>query len=133
MRRAVILAAPLALVIGLGACGDDDEPDTTESDVTVPDGEETDITLDITIPDISIPDISLPDLTLPDISIPDITIPDISISGSAEDIVRQVFPDLDDEQVSCLVDNMGTDIDPSQVMDLLDECNINVSDLTPGG
>jgi hypothetical protein len=129
VKRALVLAAPLALVLGLGACGDDDdEPDTTESDVTAPADEETDVTLDVSIPDISLPDISLPDLTLPE----DITIPDISISGSAEDIVRQIFPNLDDEQVSCLVDAMGTDIDPSQVMDLLDDCNINVSDLAPG-
>ena len=72
--------------------------------------------------------ITLP--SLPDISIPDVSIPD------AESILRQVFPNLDDEQISCLVDalgDIGSDFDPSQVIDVLDDCNINISDLTGGG
>ena len=76
---------------------------------------------EITIPDISI---SIPDL--------DITIPDLSVPN-AEEIIADVFPDLDEDQVSCLADAFeGETPSVDQVMDLLDDCNINPSDLVPG-
>jgi hypothetical protein len=140
MRRALILA-PLALALSLAACGDDDDdpadtasastkPETTEGGgITVPD-----ISIpDISIPDISIPDITIPDISLPDISIPDISIPDVSLPENADELFRQVFPNLDDDQIDCLVENMSGDIDVSVVTELLDECNIDPQDLLPGG
>ncbi len=86
----------------------------------------------------SLPGGTLPGgITLP--SLPDISLPDISVPDT-ESLLRQVFPNLDDDQVSCLSDalgDIGTDSDPSQVMEqvteVLDDCNINVSDLTGGG
>jgi hypothetical protein len=145
MKRALLLAAPAVLVLGLVACGDDDDdsPDTTAAETTEPedtstddtttDGTEGELTIPgISIPDISIPDISIPDFSIPDFSIPDISIPDISIPN-AEEILGQIFPKLDDDQVDCLADEVGRDIDVSRIMQLLDECNIDPSDLQPGG
>ena len=63
----------------------------------------------------SLPGGTLPGgITLP--SLPDISIPDISVPDT-ESLLRQVFPNLDDDQVSCLSDalgDIGTDFDPSQ-------------------
>jgi hypothetical protein len=153
-RSLAFLALPLAALAGasLVACGDDDDdnqPDETPAasvDGTEP-TDDTDATGDteptgdtgITLPDISLPDITVPGgtlpggVTLPDISIPDISIPDISIPDMSE-ILSQAFPNLTDEQIDCLADGLGdaTDFDPSQVMDLLGDCDIDPSDILPG-
>ena len=150
-RFLAILAVPLA-VLGFAACGDDDDDDGPTSRRHRSHRRHgrqrrhgSDDTGGITLP--SLPDGTLPSLpggtlpggitvpSLPDISIPDISIPDVSLPDT-ESILRQVFPDLDDEQISCLSDalgDIGSDIDPSQVIDVLDDCNINISDITPGG
>jgi hypothetical protein len=121
--------------MALVACGDDDDDEPTDStEATTEDTEATDeTTAEITVPDISI---SIPDISTPDISISipdiDITIPDISIPD-AEELIREIFPDLDDDQVSCLAEALqGEAPSASEVMDLLDDCNINASDLVPG-
>ena len=49
-----------------------------------------------------------------------------------EAVIRRLFPNLDDTQVSCLAENITTDFDPSDVLSLLDECNIQVQDLGRG-
>jgi hypothetical protein len=118
-RGRITLAAVAVGAFALTACGDDDD-------------------VDVTIPDVSVPDITLPDITLPEgATIPDITLPDITLpenADSAEDIIRQFFPGLDDDQVSCVVDALGGKVsDASQIMDLLDDCNIQLNDLRPGG
>jgi hypothetical protein len=136
MRRALIVA-PLALALSLAACGDDDddEPTDTATESTKPESTEGggEITLpDLSIPEVTIPDISIPDITLPDFSIPDISIPDVSLPANADELFAQVFPNLDDEQIDCLVENIEGDFDPSVVTELLDECNIDPQDLLPG-
>jgi hypothetical protein len=147
-RFLATIAVPVA-ALGLVACGDDDddEPDgtTAESveDTEPTDGTEgTDDTEDgtdgtsgnITLPDISGPGGTLPGgITIP--SLPDISIPDISVPDMNE-ILTQIFPNLSEEQVSCLSDalgDVGTDIDPNQVMDLFDDCDIDPSDILGGG
>jgi hypothetical protein len=154
-RSLAFLAFPLVALAGasLVACGDDDddEPDATVEDTaassdTEPSGdtEPTDDTgatddTGITLPDISLPDITVPGgtlpggVTLPDISIPDISIPDISIPDMTE-ILEQAFPNLNEDQIDCLADGLGdaADFDPSQVMDLLGDCDIDPSDILPG-
>jgi hypothetical protein len=131
-RFLATLVIPLA-ALGLAACGDDDddEPDTTSD--TTSDTEPADDTDASVETGGSLPGDTLPGgITVP--SLPDISIPDISVDP--ESLLRQVFPNLDDEQISCLADaigDVGSDFDPSQVMDVLDDCNINVSDLGRGG
>ena len=48
--------------------------------------------------------------------------------------MAQVFPDLDEEQLDCVVEQVG-DLDPSQVVtqaqQIADECGIDPADLTP--
>ncbi|MET0460973.1 MAG: hypothetical protein ABW195_17110 [Ilumatobacteraceae bacterium] len=147
MKRALVLVLPL-LALGLVACGDDDDaPDVTSGatgpDVTT-DGSSPDLTLpDLSIPDLSIPDISLPDnltlpdnITIPDFSIPDLSIPDLSIPENGADLLAQMFPKLDDEQIDCLLDAAGditgSTADQSAVLDYLDQCNVEAADLVPG-
>ena len=125
MRRALILA-PLALVLSLAACGDDDDDEPTgtatastkpESTTTEPSETSTDSTeVDETEPSSSGPDFSLP------VSVPDV-----------DEVIGQVFPGLDDDQISCLAENLGADFDPSEALNLIEECNIELSDLQPGG
>jgi hypothetical protein len=155
-RFLATIAIPVAALGGLGlvACSDDDddEPDTTVSDtVASTDTEPTDDTeastddepsddTAITLPDISLPDVSVPGgtlpggITIPDFTLPDISLPDVSVPDVTE-ILGQIFPGLDDTQLECLADGLGdvSEIDTSRVMDLLDDCNINLSDLTGGG
>ena len=103
-------------VLVVTACGGDDGDNDTS---TVPaEGSVADLSVpeimspDITIPDLTTPDLSLPDgVTLPGgVTIPEITMPDISVPSisSPEDLLSQMFP---------------------QLMDLLGECDIDVSDL----
>jgi hypothetical protein len=140
-RPLATFAVPLVALGGLGlaACGDDDDDDapstTLSAGGTLPDGGTLPGGITVpSLPDVSLPDVSLPDISIPDISIPDISIPDISVDP--ESLLRQVFPNLDDEQVSCLADALGdisSDFDASQVMNVLGECNIPISDIAPGG
>jgi hypothetical protein len=133
-RFLATVAIPLAALGGLGlaACGDDDDdsPSTTVSDTGVTDDTEAS---DDTGSGESLPGGTLPGgITVP--SLPDISIPDVSVDP--ESLLRQVFPNLDDEQVSCLADALGdisSDFDASQVMNVLGECNIPISDIAPGG
>jgi hypothetical protein len=150
-RFLATIAIPVAALgaLGLVACGDDDDDSGTtpttesqsESTVSTGDTEGSDDTGgELSLPDISTPDISLPGgtlpggITIPDISIPDISIPDISVPDMSE-ILSRVFPNLSEDQVSCLADKLGdvTDIDPNQVMDFLDDCDIDPSDILGGG
>jgi hypothetical protein len=159
-RFLATIAIPVA-ALGLVACGDDDDDDSGTTAATSVDGTEpsddTEVTDDtddgtddteggtdgtsgnITLPDVSMPDLSLPGGTLPGgitiPSLPDISIPDISVPDMNE-ILTQIFPNLSEEQVSCLSDalgDVGTDIDPNQVMDLFDDCDIDPSDILGGG
>ena len=144
MRRALILATPLALVLALGACGDDDDDDSpgdTATESTKPDTTESAddaITIpDISLPDITIPDISLPDVTLPDISLPDISLPDISIPDldELEDQFRETLEQtgLEDAQIDCLLEQLdissGDIPDLSELTGLFEECDISLTDL----
>ena len=119
MKRALILAVPLLLAAA--ACSDDDEdsPDTTDSSATSVATEDTptEDTEETSTDDTSTDDTLLPGGT----ALPGGTVlpggrslPGRSLPVDAEDIVRQVFPNLDDDQVSCLAENLGADIDPSR-------------------
>jgi hypothetical protein len=141
MKRALLAALPAVLVLGLVACGDDDDAPTTVENTTPtvgsaePDTTTEDELSDLTLPGgITVPDLGsvLPGGSLPDFTIPDFSIPDLSLPENAEEILRSVFPNLDDEQLSCLVDELGGDLDPSRVPDLMDQCGIEPSDLIPG-
>jgi hypothetical protein len=130
MKRGLTsLAAVAAAALALVACGDDDGDN---DDPTVPELSE------LTVPDVSIPDISLPDtipggITIPDISIPDISIPDISIGGRIEDLLQRVYPDLTDEQISCIIDVTGGNTPgPEWFEQLQTECDLSAQDLIPG-
>ena len=111
MKRALVLVLPL-LAIGLVACGDDDDS--------------PDVTAGVTTPEVSTPDVTTPDLTLPDLSIPE----------DGAELLSQLFPKLDDEQIDCLLDAAGditgSAADQSKLFEYLDECNISTSDLLPG-
>ena len=146
MKRALVLVLPL-LAVGLVACGDDDDspditaavttPDVTTPDVTMPDLTLPDISIpDFSIPDLSIPDFSIPDFSIPDFSIPDFSIPDFSIPENGAEMLGQLFPKLDEEQINCLLDAAGditgSSADPSKLLDFLDECDVSPSDLLPG-
>ena len=135
MRRVLILAIPAVLVLGACSSDDDDEPEVTLPDVTLPD-----VTLpDVTLPDVTLPDITLPDITLPDITLPDLTLPDFSIPENAEETARDMLEGLglDDTQIDCLVDRIeevGGNADQlNDIMGLLGDCDISISDLQPGG
>jgi hypothetical protein len=156
-RFLATLAIPLAALgaLGFAACGDDDdEPDATVSDTEATDDTEAtsdtepssdteptdDTGSEITLPDISLPDVSVPGgtlpggITIPDFTLPDISLPDVSIPDVSE-ILSQAFPNLTDEQVDCLADALGdvSDIDMSQLMEQIGECDIDLTDLTGGG
>jgi len=142
VKRVLVLAVPVALVpFVLGACGgDDDEPDETVADTLTPDVSPPEISIpDISLPDISLPDISIPDISIPDISIPDLSIPDFSLPEDAEEAARNVLENtgLDDEQIDCLVEQaqeVGSDLaNMNDIMGLLGECDIELTDLQPGG
>jgi hypothetical protein len=122
MKRALALLAPAVLTIGLVACGgdDDDSPDTTAATVESTDEGTTDETLDATI------------------TAPTIAGDDDDTAGAGGDIdtdtLGQIFPDLDDDQLSCLADRVGgvtEAMDPTQAQAIADECDIDPADLTP--
>ena len=121
MKRALVLVLPL-LAIGLVACGDDDDsPDVTSA---------------VTTPEVTTADGTVPDFTIPDLSIPDFSIPDFSIPENGAELLSQLFPKLDDEQIDCLLDAAGditgSAADQSKLFEYLDQCNISTSDLLPG-
>jgi hypothetical protein len=153
-RPLAVLVTPLAAlgVLALAACGDDDDdaPETSPSvdgtlaggvtlpgDITVP---ET-LPGGITIPDLSIPDLSIPDLSIPDLSIPDLSLPGGTLPGGGtvpdvSEILGQIFPNLTEDQISCLSDalgDVGTDVDPNQVIEAFGDCDINPADILGGG
>jgi hypothetical protein len=186
MKRALALLAPAVLVVGLVACGDDDDsPDTTTATETTesqPDDTEADATdtapttdsgdteaggsvadselLGQIFPNLNRDQIEClvdeigdsakaldpaqaqaaadacdidPDDLVPDMSA--VSIPDlagVSVPENMDELIGQVFPDLDDEQVSCLVDAIGDDFDASKAAQLADDCNIDPADLVPG-
>jgi hypothetical protein len=77
-------------------------------------------------------DIDPADLT-PDmsaISIPDIS--GLSIPDNMAEMMQQVFPGLSEEQVTCLVDELGSDFDVQKAQQVAETCNIDPSDLAPG-
>ena len=128
MKRGLTsLAAVAAAALSLVACGDDDGDN---DDVTIPDVE------DVTTPDL--PDVSLPDtipggITVPDISLPAISMPDLSVGERVEDLIREAFPDLDDEQVTCLLDVTGGQAPSTELIQEISEtCDISLQDLIPG-
>lgn len=130
MKRGLLPVAAFAVAaLTLTACGDDDDND----EVTIPDLSNLTIP-DISIPDITVPDISLPgDLTIPDISIPDLTMPDLTIGEAVEDLIRQTFPDLDDEQISCLMEVSEGQVPSADTFQEISEtCDISLDDLIPG-
>ena len=133
MKRALILAAPLVLTLGLVACGDDDDddaPDTTATADTETESTATDRTLlpgGTVLPGGTIlpggtvlPGGSLP--TIPDLSMPDLS--ELSIPENAGELLQQIFPNLDDSQIDCLIDALGGDVDPSRVPSAIQECDI---------
>ena len=149
MKRVLVLAVPVALVpFVLGACGgdDDDDPTTRSADTLTPDVS--------TAGDLDprhlapghhrsrtsrCPDISIPDISIPDISIPDLSIPDFSLPDDAEEAARNVLENtgLDDEQIDCLVERLRRSAVTWPTMNehhgLLEECDIELTDLQPGG
>jgi hypothetical protein len=154
MKRALLVALPAVLAIGLVACGDDDSTSNTATatNTTTPSaneataGSSSQDTLPggITVPDLGsiLPGGSLPDLgsILPGGSLPDLgsILPNISVpsSVSSEDIqkaLQRVFPKLTDQQVKCLSDGLGGKLDFSKVSSLFKDCDISAQDLIPGG
>lgn len=132
VRKAVVLAVPAALA--LGACSSDAEPEVTVPDLTVPD----DTAPDLTAPDLTAPDLTLPDVTAPDLTVPDLTVPNLTIPEGAEDAARDALRNLGltEEQIDCLVGEIGDTGEVPTLDDvtaLLEECDIELSDLTPGG
>jgi hypothetical protein len=152
MKRAALLAAlPAVLALGLVACGDDDDsPSTVQSPSTVENtsrttaaepGTTTDEGGDVTLPGgVTIPEnigSLLPGGSLPDLSnltIPDnLSIPDLgSLPENAREILRSTFPNLSDEQLDCIIDEFGGELDPSRITDVMDQCGIEPRDLIPG-
>jgi hypothetical protein len=151
MKRALLAALPAVLALGLVACGDDDDSVSTEpASTTTPREGSIEISIpDVSIPDITIPDISIPDITLPggitipenigsvlsNISIPDlsnISIPDlptgISVPTSLlEQILRGALPNITDDQIDCVIDELGGELDLQRLPDIAETCDIDLS------
>jgi hypothetical protein len=149
MKRALLLAAPAVLALGLVACGDDDDdtPESTEPVTATTDG---DAGADITIPDITLPDITIPDITIPDlsdISIPDFTIPDLSdisipdlsgitipdftipeeARGIMESVIKQLYPEMDEDQVLCIAEQLGGNaLNETFLRQIAETCDLDV-------
>jgi hypothetical protein len=149
MKRALLVLLPAVLAVGLVACGDDDDNTpstagtttatttatrrTSETETTTDSSEEPDFTLPggITVPDLGS---IFPGGSIPDISIPDISIPDLgSLPTNVDEILKSIFPNLTDDQVTCLADKLGGKIDTSKILSEIQSCGIDPSDLSPGG
>jgi hypothetical protein len=145
MKRALVAVLPAVLAVGLLACGDDDDntPSTATSRTTTATGsDETETTSgssggpEFTLPGggtlpggTILPGGSLPNLSLPDFSIPELG----SLPVNVEDVLKSIFPNLTDDQVSCLADKLGGQIDTSKILSQIQSCGIDLSDLTTGG
>ena len=121
MKRALALLAPAVLALGLVACGDDDDdtPDTTEASVETIDEVTTAATTDVTE-------------TAATTSDGDET----GAGGSvdADDTLQRIFPNLTDEEISCLgdrVDDLTATQDPAEAQAIAEECGIDPADLDP--
>ena len=157
-RPLAVLTIPLA-VLGFVACGDDDDDDTgtTASSVSLePRGDHRAVhrrattgetsgggdTLPggITIP--SLPDISLPDTLPGGITLPSsLSLPGVSLPSTSE-LQQQIIDTftqmgMTEEQAQCLVDRIdlssGQIPDLSSIMNLFNECDINLGELNPDG
>jgi hypothetical protein len=71
----------------------------------------------------------VPDMSA--VSIPDLG--DVSIPENMDELIKQVFPSLTDEQAECLAEQFGSDFDPAKAAQVADTCNIDPTDLIPGG
>ena len=71
----------------------------------------------------------VPDMSA--VSIPDLG--DVSIPENMDELIKQVFPSLTDEQADCLAEQFGDDFDASKAAQVADTCNIDPTDLIPGG
>jgi hypothetical protein len=155
MKRALIAALPAILAFGLVACGDDDDSVSTEpgSVTTTTERESETDRSSVTLPDLSdvtIPDISLPsDFTLPGgITIPEnigsllpggtlpdfsgISIPDLPTGISVptallEQILRGAIPNITDDQIDCVIDELGGKLDLQRLPDIAETCEIDIS------
>ncbi len=149
-RPLAVLTIPLA-VLGFVACGDDDDDGTDTTTATTVSSTEPVATTAATTAEttaettgdtagggtlpggITLP--SLPDITLPGGA----TLPSLPDVSDIEEQVKQQFVQLGmtEEQAQCLVDKIdissGQMPDLSSIMDLLDECDINIGDLNPDG
>jgi hypothetical protein len=145
MKRALLVALPAVLAVGLVACGDDDDntsataSNTTTVSATEPTTSGTSESAGgggVTLPGGGTLDLGsiLPGGSLPDLSVPDLSIPDLgSLVPQMEDVLRRTFPKLTDDQVSCLAEHMQGQVSMSQITSMMSECNIDVQDLIPGG
>ena len=77
-------------------------------------------------------DIDRADLTpdLSAVSIPELS--DLSIPDDVAGLIGRFFPNLSDEQVNCLADELGGDFDVSKIPDLADTCDVDPADMVPG-
>ena len=73
----------------------------------------------------------MPDLS--DLSIPDFSVPDSVPTEMLEQVLRTVLPDLDDEQIDCVVDELGGSLDLQRLPEIAETCGIDAGDITPGG
>jgi len=141
MKRALLAVLPAVLTVGLLACGDDDDntPSTATTRTTSSESRETDeteTTSDLTLPGgVTLPGGTiLPGGSLPNLSLPEFSIPDVgSLPVNVEEVLKSIFPDLTDDQVSCLADKLGGQIDTSKILAEIQSCGIDPSDLRPGG
>jgi hypothetical protein len=147
MKRALLVALPAVLAVGLVACGDDDDntsataANTTTASATEPSTAATSETSEasggggVTLPGGGTIDLGsiLPGGSLPNLSVPDLSIPDLgSLVPEMEDVLRRTFPKLTDDQISCLADHMQGQVSMSQITSMMSECNIDVQDLIGG-
>jgi len=149
MKRALLALLPAVLAVGLVACGDDDDntpssATTRTTTATSSGGSESETSTgssegsELTLPGGgTVPDLGsiFPGGSLPDISLPDVTIPELgSLPVNVESILRSIFPNLTDDQISCLSDKLGGEkLDTSKILSELESCGIDRSDLLPGG
>ena len=137
MKRALIAALPAVLAFGLVACGDDDDSVSTEPG-SVTTTTEREGSVEISLPDISVPDITIPENigsllpggTLPDFS--GISIPDLPTGISVptallEQILRGAIPNITDDQIDCVIDELGGKLDLQRLPDIAETCEIDIS------
>lgn len=128
-KRALMLVAPLALVAGLAACGGDDDDTPTDGTAATEEtaaestaAESTETTAAETA-----------ETTADAGDAAEVTIPELSgdVQDQAVKAVQEMFPKLDEEQITCLMEKGGADFKPEDAMNIISDCNIDVADLTP--